>query len=385
MHLSLCAERHPPKINSKMLEKYLNKTATRYIFFEMIPTFLLGLMVFIFVLLMFQALRLTEFVLIHGVGMETIAAILGYLSISFLPALFPMALLFAILMTYGRMSADSEMIALKASGLNMVSISIPAILLAVMVAVLSAQTSFHVAPWGNRQFELLIGKMSQSQLTATIREGVFSEGFFDKVVYANKVDSKSGQLSDVFIYQESKEELPLTIIAKRGEIIQENSLDGNSVLIRLSDGDIHRKGETHTKIKFDSYDIRMTDNAIREERTKSPPSLTIEEISSRLEKKDLPVEESRVLRAEWHKRWAISVVCVIFGMLGVGLGTSTNRRSAKSSGMILSFGVVILYWIIYVTAEGLARSGKWPAGLAIWSPNVIFAAFAAWALKKNWN
>lgn len=368
-----------------MLQKYLNKTATRYIFFEMIPTFVLGLMVFIFILLMFQALRLTEFVLIHGVSLETVGAILTYLSISFLPALFPMSLLFAVLMTYGRMSADSEMIALKASGLNMVSISIPAMMLAITVALLSAQTSFHLAPWGNRQFELLIGRLGQSQLTATIREGVFSEGFFDKVVYANKVDPKSGLLSDVFIYQEAQGELPLTIIAKRGEIIQENSLDGNSVLIRLSEGDIHRKGETHTKIKFDSYDIRMTDNAIREERVKTPPSLTIEEISQRLERKDLSVEDVRVLKAEWHKRWAISIVCVIFGMLGVGLGTTTNRRSQKSSGMIISFGVVILYWIIYVTAEGLARSGKWPAGLAIWTPNVLFAGFAAWALKRNWD
>ncbi|MCE3010859.1 MAG: LptF/LptG family permease, partial [Proteobacteria bacterium] len=121
-------------------------------------------------------------------------------------------------------------------------------------------------------------------------------------------------------------------------------------------------------------------------RNKSPQSLTIEEISQRLNAEgEMSPQESRILQTEFHKRWAISLVCLIFGLLGVGLGTVTNRRSGKSSGLVVSLVLIILYWVLYVSLEGAARSGKLPPALAIWTPNFLFLLFAAWSLKKNWN
>jgi lipopolysaccharide export system permease protein len=361
------------------------RKASQYIFFEMLPAFLLGLLVFIFILLMFQALRLTEFALIHGVTIDTIFKIMGYLSISFLPALFPMALLFAIILTYNRMSTDSEIVALKACGLSMISIATPAVILSMMVAAISAQTSFHIAPWGNRQFELIISKLSNTKAGATIREGAFSEGFFDLVVYSNKVDSKSGQLSKVFIFDEKPGQLPIAIIAKTGQLVQDPQNPGHSALLRLNKGDIHRKGESHTKIKFDTYDIKLFDPIKSERREKSPQSLTITEIREKIKDPEIEPDLLRTLKTEFHKRWAVSIVCLIFALLAVGISTSSNRRNAKSGGLIVSLGVIILYWILYVSFEGLARSGKIIPWLAVWTPNFFFAIFAAYKLRKNWN
>jgi lipopolysaccharide export system permease protein len=178
--------------------------------------------------------------------------------------------------------------------------------------------------------------------------------------------------------------LPLTIVAKQGQIIQDPSVP-NSVLIRLYDGDIHRKGEAHTKIKFDSYDMKIMNEVINENREKSSPSLTIDEISKKLDEKNLSEDDRRSLLSEYHKRWAVSILCIVFGLLGVGLGTNTNRRTQKSGGLVLSLGVIVGYWILYVSAEGLARGGQIPVALAIWFPNFIFAGLAAWKLKQNWN
>lgn len=351
----------------------------------MLPAFFIGVVVFVFIILMFQTLRYTEFALIHGVGLDAIGKILGFIVISVLPGLFPMSLLFAVLMTYGRLSADSEIVALKASGHSMLSIGLPALLLSIVVTLFSAQTSFHIAPWGNRQFEVLITKLGQTKAGATIREGSFSEGFFDMVVYAHEVDSKAGTLSKVFIYDEKPNEIPLTIIAKTGQLIQDPTQPGNAALLRLFNGDIHRKGENHTKIKFDSFDIKLFDPVREQMRDKSPPSLTIEEISTKLLSEDLSKEDQLSLRTEYHKRWAISTVCLIFGMLGVGLGVNTNRRNQKTSGLVVSLLVVICYWIIYVTAEGLARTGQLPIAAAVWAPNILFGLFTIRALYKNWN
>ncbi|MDZ4082996.1 MAG: LptF/LptG family permease, partial [Bdellovibrionales bacterium] len=116
-----------------------SRLLVRYVLAEMIPTFFLGVIVFVFILLMFQALRLTEFVLIHGVKLSTVLEMMGYLSTSFLAILFPMSLIFTVILTYGRLSADSEIVALRASGLSMVSIATPAIILSGLVCLLSLQ------------------------------------------------------------------------------------------------------------------------------------------------------------------------------------------------------------------------------------------------------
>lgn len=255
-----------------MISIFRGKKAAQYIFFEMLPGFILGLVVFISIILMFQVLRLTEFALIHGVDLKTIAEIIAYICISMLPALFPMSLLFAVILTYGRLSSDSEVVAMKASGLHMGMILSPAVVLSVLVGILSAQTSFEIAPWGNRQFEVLYSRLGSSKAAVAIKEGTFSEGFFDLVVYANKVDSDKGLLENVFIYDERDSDAPLTIIAKHGAIVPDPKSPGHNVLLRLEDGDIHRKTQTHTKIKFDTYDIRLTD-PIQENIRENRPSL----------------------------------------------------------------------------------------------------------------
>lgn len=367
------------------MPKYFARKATQYIFFELIPPFILGLLVFIFILLMFQALRLTDFVLVHGVGLDVIWNIIVYLSISFLPALLPMSLLFAIIMTYGRLSSDSEIVALKACGLQMGSILLPAFGLSVIISIFSAQTSFNLAPWGNRQFELLVTKVGQTKAGVSLKEGTFSEGFFDLVIYANSVDSKKGELQKVFIYDERQGDVPLTIIAKNGQLIQDKDKPGHSVLLRLHDGDIHRKSENHTKIKFNAFDIRLFDPVQEEHREKTPLSMSLDEVQEKLTTPELSAEDKRTLQTEFHKRWALAVVCPIFALLGVGLGTTTNRRNQKSGGLILCLGIVIAYWILYVTAEGLARGGQTPVVASIWFPNVLFLGVALGALKKNWD
>src|SRR5690606_33119435 len=143
---------------------------------------------------MFQVLRLTEFALIHGVEIVTLLEIILYICISLLPVLFPMSLLFSILWTYSRLSTDSEILALRACGLAMPTIMAPAIALSLLIGGISAQTSFELAPWGNRRFEVLFSNLKQTKAAATIKEGTFSEGLFDLVVYANRIDSQTNTM-----------------------------------------------------------------------------------------------------------------------------------------------------------------------------------------------
>lgn len=357
--------------------------AGQYIFFEMVPSLILGLIVFLSIILMFQFLRLTDFALSHGVTLQSIGEIILFLCTSLLPALLPMSLLFAVLLTYGRLSSDSEIVAMKASGLHMSAILAPALILGIFIAFLSAQISFTLAPWGNRQFEVEVTKIGNTKAAAVIKPGTFTEGFFNMVIYANSVDPLTGHLLDIFIYQDLKNS-PLSIIAKKGEIIPDPQNPGHNVLLRLFDGDIHKKTTTHTKIKFETYDVQLNDPVKDAERAKTPPSLSLSEINRLLEL-DPKKEDQLMLLTEFHKRWAVPFLCIVFCLIGVGLGTTTNKRQQKAGGMILSIAVIIAYWIIYVAFEGAARSGKIVPSVAIWIPNLIFGFFAIYTLRKNWN
>lgn len=367
-----------------MFSLFRGQKAALYIFFEMIPSLLLGLVIFLSIILMFQFLRLTDFALSHGMTAKTIGEIIVYLCVSLLPALLPMSLLFSVLLTYGRLSTDSEIVAMKAAGLHMGSLLAPAMILGLAVAFVSAQTSFTIAPWGNRQFEVELTKIGNTKAAAVIKPGTFSEGFFSMVIYANEVDSKTGVLKNLFIYDD-KSDVPLTILAKSGEVIPDPENPGHSVLLRLYDGNIHRKSQAHTKIKFNSYDIQLNDPIKDMERAKSPPSLTLGEIKERLKNTNNDQETSLMLQTEWHKRLAVPVLCLVFSLIGVGLGTTTNRRQQKAGGMVLSIGLIIAYWILYVAFEGMARGGKIPPGIAIWVPNLVFGLIGFQSLKKNWN
>ena len=353
-----------------------------YLLSEMLPAFLLGIVIFVSILLMFQALRLTEFVLIHGIKISTLLDIIGYMSISFLPILLPMSLLFAILMTYNRLSTESEIIAMKSAGISGWSLLTPAMVLAALVFVFSAQTAFFMAPWGNRQFEVLITQLGNSKAAASIKEGSFSEGFFDMVVYANKVDSKSGKMENLFIYDE-KESSPITIIAPKGEIIPDVTNPGHSILLRLFNGEIHRSGKNHTIINFASYDVSLNDPIKSEERQKSPPSLSLNELNEKMADTQISADEKQNYTIEFHKRAALSFACFVFALIGVAFGIQNDRRGAKSSGFVLSVGFIILYWVLYLAFEGLARNGRLPVILATWSSNVIFMIFAFLNLKKK--
>lgn len=367
-----------------MFSFFRGKRAIAYIFFEMLPAFLLGLMIFVGIILMFQILRLTEFALVHGVAFSTILQVVGYICISMLPALLPMSLLFAVLLTYGRLAQDSELVALKASGLSMWTLITPAAAMAILVAIISAQTSFNLAPWGNRQFEVLFTQLSHTKAGASIRAGTFSESFFDMVIYAKEVDSDRGILKNVFISDEHTSDSPLTMIARTGQIIPDPDRPGHEILLRLNDGEIHKKTKNHTKIHFSHYDVHLSDPIEQEDRQKSPQSWTLADIENMLQS-NLSKEDRWQVETEHHKRWAISILCIVFAAMGAGLGSVTDRRSVRAGNMIQSIGVIIAYWIVYLLCEGVARNGQAPAWAVIWLPNILFAAISVRSLRKNWN
>lgn len=349
----------------------------------MLPVFLLGVAAFLGILLLTQSFRLTEYVIIHGAKLSAILHIFAYLGISFLPIIFPMSTLFSILMTYGRLSNDSEIVAFKSLGLNMFHLSVPAFLLACLATILALQTSFFIGPWGNRQMEILIHRIAESKPSLSLKQGVFSEGYFDLVVYANKIKSKDGLLEQIFIFDERQAE-PTTIIADQGKLINDDKMHGQKAYLKLFNGSIHKNNESfYTKIDFESYDFALFDPINFTKKSKSPLSYSMTELIEAQDNSKLTKKFRHVLYVEFHKRWAIGIACLIFAFLAVTLGTRANHRSGRSNGFVTSILIVILYWITHAVFESLGKSAVLPVEVALWTPNVIFLGAGVYLFKRD--
>jgi lipopolysaccharide export system permease protein len=310
----------------------------------------------------------------------------AYLTISFLPACIPISLLFSILLTYGRLSSDSEVVALKASGLHLGHLLVPAMVLATGVAILSAYISFYAAPWGNRNWEILYTKLASTKAASFIQEGTFADGFFDLVLYADKVDKKNGLLKKVFIYDERDNGLPITIIAQEGRIVDSDpKFPGKGIALRLANGNIHRTtDQNYTKVDFKTYEINLSNTAADTVSEKTPPSFTYDDLMAERKHPIKNKEDHLVMEVELQKRWALAAACLVFGLLGVGAGTFSNRRAVRASGLVISLGIMVIYWVMYITGDSLARSGSVTPWLAMWIANFIFLGIGAWALKRAW-
>ncbi|MEK6556006.1 MAG: LptF/LptG family permease [Bdellovibrionota bacterium] len=353
----------------------------KYILFELLPTFVFSVAGFVFLLTMAQTFRLGEYILIHRAQVGMIGELLFYMTLNTLSMVLPMAMLFSVILTYGRMSQDSEIVAFKALGLGLRHLLVPALVMGVVVTILAAQLTINVAPWGSRKSEELAHQMRRFQPMAAIREGVFSEGFFDLVVYANKVDPKTGLLSKIFIFDD-RASSPVTIVAPEGRLVSETVGLKSKAFLRLYNGDLHRSAdEFYTKINFENYDINFFDERQLGAIDRGADSLTMQEIDEAIPKATEP-KKINELRLEWHRRLTLPFATLIFTLIGVGLGTVTNRRAAKSGNVVMSISIFVTYWLCYATAESFGRGDALPMGVMVWIPNILFLGIGIHLLRR---
>lgn len=363
---------------------FQKRTVFFYILAQIIPTFILGIVVFISIILMFQFLRLTELLLAHSVGVDKVAQLVLNLSIGFLPIILPMSLLFAILLTYSRLSTDSEVVALKALGYSPLYLSAPSIFFSIIVSLISAQTLFNLGPIARLNSEDLLTSIGNQKVMSSIEEGTFSESFFDLVLYTNQIDKEKNTMQDLFIYDKRNPRSPIAIIAKQGAITTNKDVSGQSASILLSDGDMYKLGsESHTKVKFETYNLNISSPTSDNRDEKDADNYTLSELETMMAKEDVSLEQRVKFATEYQGRWAIACSCLLFGFLGSALGSKTNRRSSASTGFIVSVICIIAYWLLYVTATNLSKKMILPPQLSLWVPNILFLILTAWAWRQQ--
>ncbi|MBI2712672.1 MAG: LptF/LptG family permease [Bdellovibrio sp.] len=359
-----------------------------YITTEVLGTFVGSGVFIIFILLMFQALRLMDFFVIHGASGLIILKMAFFMAIAFLPIVLPLAFLISVLVGFSRFSSDSELVAMKACGISMPRIAAGLMVPAILVSALTLKLTLTWVPWGEASFKRAEGRLGSSRAVTAIREGTFTTGFFDLLVFADKVDTAANRLHRVFIFDEREQNNPLVYVAREAEIIpiKTNSELGASAMFDLYEGSMHHsqlETRLYEKMDFETYHLYLKiDDAKDSNGFYRPPSIPQGELLELIRTSSPDEFYGREWRGEYHRRFAVAMTPMIFVLLGIGFGTF-RFRSAKAGAIVTGFVIVTIYWVVQLMGTAALQKGTLTAPYAMQLPNLIMLALGAFSFYRS--
>jgi LPS export ABC transporter permease LptF/LPS export ABC transporter permease LptG len=351
----------------------------RYIVREVFRHALLGLVVFTFVFFVPQLVRLMELFVRHsGSGAQILT-----LFLCIFPAVFvftvPMATLIGVLLGLGRMSADSEIIALTALGIGRRRILLPVGVLALAGAVVTLTMTTWLGPTALRTFRTLQADMITSQVSFAVQPRVFDERFPRMVLFVNDVAASGTQWHGVFLAQAGGESGSQLTLSERAIVIAEPRL--GKLELHLQGGTTHefsREDADHYSVTaFGQSDWPIEFNGLA---NAEPRQLNNSERSVR----ELLHDNGpgwREARVELHRRFAFPIACFAFALIAVPLGAQP-RRGGRAAGALLAVILIAGYYLLTVLGAGLAREGAVRPATGIWMANVVIFALGIILLPR---
>ncbi len=357
----------------------------RYIVGEIGPSFGLGLTVFSFVLLLNEILRYAQILIAQAASFGHVLGILANLLPSVLCVTIPMGVLLGILIALGRMSADSEITALRASGVSLYRLLIPILMAATIGWAASSYFIIYVLPDSNQAVRQLLFQVLTSKVKTDVRPRIFYDNLFPNLMFF-VLDTPTGVdiWENVFLADLSNPNAPRITLAEQGRLLIDD--EAQTVSFYLRNGESHQVnysrpgrnyelqafGETILPLQAESFFPNEGANVPR-----GPREMGFDQLYQGYEKTQLPV-----YLVEIHKKFSIPFACFVFGLLGLALGMR-NRREGRSWGFLVSIAVIFIYYILIKIGEEMAIQQRLPPAVAMWGVNVILGLVGVALVVRN--
>lgn len=366
----------------------MKRTLFRYLLLEVLGPFIIGLVIFTFVLLMFQILKLTELIVSYGVGLGDVGRLLLYILPPFFVFTVPMSFLLAVLMAISRMSSDSEITALKAGGISLWQLYPPVLALSLIASLACAFLALVGDPWGKQGFRNMLLELGREKATIGVVEHVFNDSFKDMTLYVHHVVPEQDLLEGIFLADERAAGEPLVVTAGRGKLGQ--SPREATLALDLYDGAIHRldpQDKTiYETVRFKQYRLEVDLAAAmgQDQLKRTYLEMTLPELRDHIAELRTKNDDYAMRRAwvEYHRRFAFPFACVVFGLIALPLGVSPPR-SGRSRGFSTSIVVLCAFYLLFRAGENLGWKGVLHPLIAMWTPLIVGVALGLYLLKKK--
>jgi LPS export ABC transporter permease LptG/LPS export ABC transporter permease LptF len=343
----------------------------RYVIRQLLMPFGIGLLVFTFLFIIPELMRYAEDYIAKGAPMSAVAQVFVALLPMALGLTIPMSLLMALLVAFGRLSADREFVALQACGVSTGRLLRPVGLVSLLCCAATSYVLLVSVPASNQRFREIT-----FNIIASLAEGeVKPRTFYDRIpnidLYVREIP-QSGGWDGVFMSDNRSGEGSTVFLAKHGRIVIDRAK--RTVEVILDEGTRH---SVDTAGNYDVYSFnQMLLNLSPETMfpTGGPPKgdreMSIAELRARADEIRAQGQFPHNQLFEIHKKFSIPAACLVFGLIGLALG-ATNRRDGKLASFVIGVAIVFVYYILLWLGQALTKGQMLAPWLAAWLPNIV--------------
>ncbi len=351
---------------------------TRYILREVTAHALIGAIIFTFVLFTRDLGHILELVVRASAPLPSVAELFSFTVPLALTYTLPMSVLMGILIGLSRLAADSEITAMRASGMGIWTFLRSLSIFVVTAWVLALANGIYIAPRSQAALARLEKKLKGSQVSFEIQPRVFYEGFPKYVLYVQDVKSAQGAAvwKDIFMADLTDASNPKITLAKEGIVVSEAPDRLHLHLVGGSEHETDPKDPDHYQIST----FQQTDIPIELPSTGTKPEESLP--AGVIDTWDLPRRAARAdpgaarwFLIEFHRRFALPTACLVLALVGIPLGLS-SKKSGKSGGFVLTILLVFAYYVVSLVGVSLARQGRVTPWFGAWLADFVFLALA---------
>jgi len=394
--------------NQSLIIKTINKLITPWYSIPLIDRWLLGQIIppMLFAISAFTVISLSVGVMFdlirkvveYGLPLFLALKVLFFSLPSFLVLSFPMAVLLSTLLAYGKLSSNSELLALKSLGVKTSRIIAPAIALSIFMTGLTFYFNDNLVPISNKLAETTLRTgIGSSFEEEKARENIMFSRYGSRISASTKKPTQSNsKLTHIFYAQwyENKIMKNVTVLDFSREdfqkILKANSarFDKKNSSWIFSEGSIvsiDPNGQT-TNIKFKEYIYPFIEGPVELAKIpKDANDMTLKEAlkAEKIYKNTGNLKEIRRIQVRIQEKFTLPCACLVFGLIGSSLGSKSNLRSSKSQGFGLSVILILIYYVMSFVFSSFGIKGLLAPIFAAWLPVLISLGGGVYFLKKS--
>jgi len=359
------------------------KIIDRYIGKEIVVTSLFAVAVLSLVLVLGNVFKqLLDLLVNQDVPLAYILSFIGYILPFSLTFTIPWGFLTAVLLVFGKLSAENELIALKSNGVSIPRICIPLAVFAVCATVICLWINISVAPAAQEKMKNTICEIATNNPLSIFASDQVIDEFPGKKIY---VERKEGtNLYNILVYELGEHDEPLRVVQAQRAVLK-TDIAGKQVLMQLIDAQFEQRDAQSpfdlTRIRQGitmregTFPISLQALYEKNKNRRSAGQKTLEELL-KSEEKDLTAA-----RTEVNKRFSLSLASLAFALVGVPLAITAHRKET-SIGFLFSLIVAFVYFFFIIIADNLRNNAHAHPELLVWVPNVLFLSLGGWMFYR---
>ncbi len=332
-----------------------------------------------------QLLKVAELAAGAGLGLFDLLRV----SVLFLPSFcvltIPISVLTGVLLGFGRMASDGELIGLAGAGISARRVAVSPLLLGLIAAGLAVVVANLAVPGSTAALHRAFVDMGKRQVAASLNPGKFYEEIPRMVLYPKEATPEEGVYAGFLAFDRRPDRARHLVVARRARILPRET--GNFLMLNFEDGEVHAKGRrgVYSVARFRRADINIDIEKLVVDHTRFLPvmeQMSLGELRAASEDPTRTRRTRNLSASAWHRRFAFPLASLAFALLGCALGL-TGRLRGRRRTLVASVVVVAAYYLLMRLGDAVVDKGWLGPAPAAWLPDFLVLAMGLWWMVRR--